>query len=113
MTTGTIFRKIALSLPEAEEQDFRGRPSFRVRGKIFATLHADEGRAVVKLPLSEQKALVESNPRAFSLMPFSKSGFTNVDLRYVDAAKIRKLVDEAWRGVAPKGTAADHHKIEK
>jgi len=31
-------RALALSLPEAVEQDHHGRPSFRVDGKIFATL---------------------------------------------------------------------------
>ena len=31
-------RTIALSLSEAVEQDHHGRPSFRVRGRIFATL---------------------------------------------------------------------------
>ena len=31
-------RRLALALPEAVEQDHHGRPSFRVAGKIFATL---------------------------------------------------------------------------
>jgi hypothetical protein len=35
-------RDVALSLPEAVEQDHHGRPSFRVGGKIFATLWSDE-----------------------------------------------------------------------
>ena len=35
-------RRLALSLPGAVEQDHHGRPSFRVRGKIFATLWTPE-----------------------------------------------------------------------
>src|SRR5690349_7953723 len=35
-------RKLALALPEAVEQDHFGRPSFRVRGRIFATLPDSE-----------------------------------------------------------------------
>lgn len=31
-------RRLALSLPEAAEQDHHGRPSFRIAGRIFATL---------------------------------------------------------------------------
>jgi hypothetical protein len=31
-------RRLALSLPDAVEQDHHGRPSFRINGKIFATL---------------------------------------------------------------------------
>jgi hypothetical protein len=35
-------RGVALSMPEAVEQDHHGRPSFRVDGKIFATLWSDD-----------------------------------------------------------------------
>lgn len=31
-------RRLALTLPDALEQDHLGRPSFRIAGKIFATL---------------------------------------------------------------------------
>ena len=41
MVTGDEVRRIALALPEAVEQDHHGRPSFRVGGKIFATLWDD------------------------------------------------------------------------
>jgi hypothetical protein len=34
-------RKIALRFPEAVEQDHFGNPSFRVRGRIFATVPDD------------------------------------------------------------------------
>ncbi len=33
---------MALALPESVEQDHHGMPSFRVRGRIFATLHAGQ-----------------------------------------------------------------------
>jgi hypothetical protein len=35
-------RSLALSLPEAVEQDHHGAPSFRVGGKIFATLWSEQ-----------------------------------------------------------------------
>ncbi len=106
MITESTFRKIALSFPEAKEQDFRGRPSFRVGGKMFATLHPEDKRAVVKLSLAKQKALIKSDAQAYSLMPWSYQGFTSVHLRRVNAAKIRELVEGAWRGVAPKRIVA-------
>jgi hypothetical protein len=34
-------RRLALALPGAVEADHHGRPSFRVAGKIFATLRDD------------------------------------------------------------------------
>ena len=42
MATVTDARRLALALPEAVEQDHHGRPSFRVGGKIFATIWDDE-----------------------------------------------------------------------
>jgi hypothetical protein len=42
MATLAQARKIALALPEATEQDHHGALSFRVRGKIFATVPDSE-----------------------------------------------------------------------
>ena len=36
--TAAEFRRLALSLPEAEEREHMHHPDFRVGGKIFATL---------------------------------------------------------------------------
>ena len=55
-------RKLALALPEAEEQAHFDKPSFRVRGKIFATLWEKEKRAVLKLSLEEQDANSPGGP---------------------------------------------------
>lgn len=95
-------RKIALSLPEAVEQDHMGHPSFRVRKKIFATLWPEERRVVVKLPLDVQAGLVEGDPKAFSLNSWSKHGWTNVHLQHVSVPQLRALMDQSWRSVAPR-----------
>lgn len=41
MTALARARTIALGLPEASEQDHHGIASFRVRGKVFATVPDD------------------------------------------------------------------------
>ena len=42
--TAAEFRRLALSLPEAEEREHMHHPDFRVGGKIFATLgYPDKG----------------------------------------------------------------------
>ena len=96
------FQKLALSLPEAEEQDHRGHPSFRVREKIFATLWPDENRAVLKLRLEDQADLVSSRPKEFSLNAWSKQGWTNMHLEQITLPECRELLEQAWRTVAPK-----------
>ena len=102
MIDDVAFRKLALALPEAEEQDHRGHPSFRVREKIFATLWPDEHRAALKLRIEDQSDLVSSKPQAISLNAWSKQGWTNIDLAHITQPECRELLEEAWRIVAPK-----------
>lgn len=105
MLTLQAVRELALSLPEAVEQDHRGRPSFRVRGKTFATLHPEDGRAVLKLAREDQAALVEASPDVFSLNAWSHQGWTHVELAKVGKAEFAEILGRAWRGVAPKRLA--------
>jgi hypothetical protein len=100
-------RKLALSLPEAEEQDHQGHPSFRVRGKIFATLWPDEQRVVVKLPVAELTALLGGDPKAFSVNAWSRQGWTNVHLQHVSASQLAALLALAWSTVAPRKLVSD------
>ncbi len=69
MLTYQAVRRMALALPGAEEKDHWGRPSFRVKGKIFATLWQQQKMAMVKLSPHDQKPFVESWPHVFSPVP--------------------------------------------
>jgi hypothetical protein len=102
MVTVAQARTIALSMPLAEEREHMSHPDFRIGGKIFATLLPDKSRAVVKLSAADQSALVQMDPEAFSLNAWSHQGFTSVDLKRVGAARLRSVVEAAWRNVAPK-----------
>lgn len=98
-------RKLALSLPETEEKDHFGAPSFRVRGKIYAQLSGAEkpqNRAVLKLSLADQTALVMSDPDTFSPVPqWGRHGWTYVNLA-IDRDLFESLLRQAWGMVAPK-----------
>jgi hypothetical protein len=98
-------REIALALPEAEEHDHFGRPSFRMRSnsKIFMTLWPNERRAVLKFTLADQMALTSLDP-AFSPVPgaWGEKGWTNVDLNAVAPDHFADALETAWRTVAPK-----------
>lgn len=106
MLTPAAVRKLALSLPEAEEQDHWGKPSFRVKGKIFATLWVKEKRAVLKLSLDEMDALLEARPTVFQATPWRHQGWTSVDLSRVNPGLFADLLENSWRRVAPKRVAA-------
>ena len=104
--TAERFRQMALALPEAKESAHREHPDFRVNGKIFATLWPNQSTAVVKLPLADQSALVQMDPDAFSLNAWSYQGATTVHLKHVALMQFRKVVQAAWRNVAPKRLVA-------
>jgi hypothetical protein len=97
-------RELALALPEVEEHDHWGHPSFRVRGKIFATLWPDEQRAMLRLPPAEQAALIMLDPETFSAVPgtWGQRGSTYVQLQTVEHTAFQTALKTAWRGVAPK-----------
>jgi hypothetical protein len=106
MLTAAAARRLALSLPEADERFHWGRPSFRVNGRIFATLWTKEQRAIVKLSLDEQDVLTQVLPRVFAVTAWRRQGWTCVELRLVDAWLFEELLVAAWRRLAPRRTAA-------
>lgn len=101
------FRKLALSFPEAVEQSHMGHPDFRVRGKIFATLWADDKWGMVKLTPSQQESFVSDEPEAFHPVngAWGRGGATKVCLPAVKEVSIRRALEAAWRNTAPKRLA--------
>jgi hypothetical protein len=99
------FRRIALSLPEAEESAHMHHPDFRVGGKIFATLgYPDKEHGMVILPPEEQAHFVQTCPKAFALVKgaWGQRGSTTVSLRAVDKTTLKRAMEIAWRKRAPK-----------
>jgi hypothetical protein len=95
-------RSLALSFPEALEQDHHGRPSFRVGSKIFATSWND-GRMNVMLDEGGILTAVESEPDACEEVWWGKRlAAVGVTLASVERAYLRDLLTEAWELKAPK-----------
>jgi hypothetical protein len=107
MMTSEEFRRLALSLPEAQEKETWGEATFRVRDKIFATLGPDGVDAGLKASLEAQAVLVNSAPEIFSIAHYTgRHGWIGVKLELVDAEELRELVIESWRKIAPKKLVA-------
>jgi len=104
MTTYESIRSIALALPEAVEVDHFGAPSFRVGGKIFATLRTDPPRLMVKLDLEDQHNFSHAHTGVIAAVPgyWGRKGATFVDYEGIDGALAETLLGLAWSGVAPK-----------
>jgi hypothetical protein len=95
-------RQLALALPQAVEQDHHGRPSFRVAGKIFATLR-DEDHMNVMLDEGGILTAIHSDPETCEEVWWGKRlAAVRVNLRRADAEMLANLLADAWEGKAPK-----------
>jgi hypothetical protein len=95
-------RALALALPEAAEADHHGRPSFRVGGKIFATL-PDEDHMNVMVDPDGVRTAVEAEPAACAERWWGKRlAAVTVALARADSALLAELLADAWERRAPK-----------
>jgi hypothetical protein len=101
-------RKLALSLPEAEELPHMQRTSFRVRNKIFATMSEDRTEAVVFVaPRERLYELASEHPQMFrTLGGWSRLGALGVVLAKADRLLFEELLVASWRKRAPKRAIA-------
>lgn len=98
------FRKLALAMPEAVELPHFDLASFRVNKKIFATIHEDDVRVMVKFTGEQQDEWCERHPGIVYPVPgrWGEGGATFIDLRAAPVALLREAVKTAWVNVAPK-----------
>jgi hypothetical protein len=108
MVTYAAAKRIALSFPETTEEPHFDMGSFRIRGKIFATV-PDKQHFRVFVDEHESRAAAAEDPDAFELLWWGKklSGLS-VTLAAVDRDRLHELLDDAWRRKAPKRLAAEY-----
>ena len=96
-------RKAALSLPETEEKPHFHLTSFRVKNKIFATIHADKNYLMVKLTAIDQSVFCSYSKDVIFPVPggWGKKGATFVNLKKVKKTMLVDALTTAWKTVAP------------
>jgi hypothetical protein len=95
-------RALALALPEAVEEDHHGRPSFRVAGKIFATLW-DEAHMNVMIDPDGVRTAVEGKPSVCAEVWWGKRlAAVRVSLPEADPGLLADLLADAWERRAPQ-----------
>jgi hypothetical protein len=100
-------RAIALSLPEASEEPHFDMTSFRVRGRIFATVPADGEHLHVFVDEPEVRESVCEHPEAFAGLWWGKRlRGVRVTLPAAPADQVAELLAESWRRRAPKALVA-------
>lgn len=94
------FRRIALSLPGAEESSHMGAPDFRVGGRIFATLASQsQGYGNLMLTLEQQAAFVEELPEVFLPIAggWGRMGMTHIRLAAANEDVLAGALRTAWK----------------
>jgi hypothetical protein len=95
-------RKIALGFSEAVEQDHFGNPSFRVRGRIFATL-PDHTHLNVMIDPIDVDAVVRAEPKSCAELLWGKQvRGIRISLPKASPAMVEELLRVAWKRKAPK-----------
>lgn len=87
---------LAVGLPEATEADHHGRRSFRVGGRIFATLW-DPTHLNVMLDEDGIRTAAQAHPGACAEFWWGRRlAAVQVDLDRADAALLGELLADAW-----------------
>ncbi|HVM85682.1 MAG TPA: MmcQ/YjbR family DNA-binding protein [Candidatus Binatia bacterium] len=102
-------RKICLALPEAEEKEAWGDPTFRVKDKIFAMEKRGDGRISVwfKAPPGSQAVLIGADPASFFRPPYvGHKGWVGMRLdAKPDWKEVAALIRRSYALTAPKKLA--------
>jgi len=108
-------RKAALSLPETEEKPHFDLTSFRVKNKIFATIHADKNYVMVKLSAIDQSVFCAYNKEVIFPVPggWGKKGATFIDLKKVKKSMLLDALSTAWKTTAPPKLVEKYFGKEK
>jgi hypothetical protein len=101
------FRRLALSLPGAEESSHMGNPDFRVGGRIFATLASQaQGYGNLMLTPEQQAAFIEELPEVFLPIHggWGRMGATHIRLKTAREEVMMGALHTAWKLRVEKNT---------
>lgn len=106
-------RRLALALPEATEQPHFHLTSFRVRGKIFATVAPDGSYMNVFVDDEQREIMVRVDPKAYETLMWGKSGYLHVHLNKAKARDVEALLRSSWERKAPNRLVAQSDSDSK
>jgi hypothetical protein len=95
-------RRLALSLPEATEEPHFHLSSFRVKGKIFATVAPDGSYLNVFCDDEQREVMVTVDPKTYESLKWGKIAYLHVHLVAAKARDVKTLLRAAWERKAPK-----------
>lgn len=103
-------RRIALSLPDTTEKTAWSMPTFRVAGKMFATLPEEETSLAVRCPKEERDELVLAEPEKFWIADHEANfAWVRARLGALDGEdELRDILADSWRQAASIRLLEEH-----
>jgi len=108
-------RRMALALPGTEEKPHFHLTSFRVKNKIFSTIHADKNYMMVKLTPLDQSVFCSYNKEVIFPVPggWGRAGATFINLKKVRKSMFIDALTTAWKTTAPPKLVEKYFGKEK
>lgn len=106
MSSWDDVRRIARSLPGAEETTTYGQPCFKVNGQPFVNTGRVDGAIVTRAPNEERDLLISANPDAYFVTPHYE-GWEAVLVRLdaVDEDELAGRLEDSWEFMSSKQPA--------
>jgi hypothetical protein len=105
LVTPDDVRALALTLPGTEERPHHERTSFRVGGKIYATMPPDG--ATLNVLLDEEEARSAASDEGVDLLWWgTRLSGVQVALVTAEPAVVAELLEDAWYRRAPRDLVA-------
>ena len=101
VTYDTI-RRLALTLPEAQESTSYGTPAVKVKRQVFVRLHQDLDKIVLKMPFDRREELIAADPETYFITDHYRDyPWVLVSLAKVHPDALRDLLNTAYRAALP------------
>lgn len=103
MIKAETFRKLAMAFEEVREDKHHDIVSFKVKGKIFATLNAPHFRGCVRLSAVDQDVFCAFTDEVMYRVPnaWAKYGWTNINLKRIRKEMLLDALTSAYCFTAP------------
>lgn len=95
---------IVMSFPGAEKGVSYGRPSYKVNGKFFTRLRAeDDSLVLMDVSFDEREMLMEAEPATFHLTAHYKDyPCVLARVQSLHPGSFRNFLERRWRKIAPR-----------
>jgi hypothetical protein len=97
-------RALALSFPEVGEGLSYGQPAFKVAGKFFTRIRAEDDSLVLTgVDFDEREIYIAAEPEVFHIPDHYRNHPTILArIARVDPGTVKVLLERRWRSIAPK-----------